>query len=463
VKLLVTTHPDMHDWVVEELQTLDLGDQRLEERARKILRAFSQQPTASIPEFCDDWAATRAAYNFFNNDGVDAQAILSAQRQATIERMRGHDLVLALQDTTSFDFSHHPATQGTGPLDNAKCQGFLAHTTLAVTPEGVPLGVLAQAVWVRDAQTLGKRHQRKQRLIEDKESFKWLQGLDASTQDLPRGVRILEVSDRESDVFEYFTHPRPEPVDLLVRASWDRRLVGEAQNLWLTVRNSPVRGKVEVEVGRRPDQPPRMAGCQVYYHRVKVRPPSHRPPHAPKLEPITLWAVLIEEVHPPAEVEPLCWLLLTTMSVDSFDQACQIIEYYTRRWIIERFHFVLKSGCGVEQRQLQEVSRLERFLVLANVVAWRLLWLTYLGRATPDVPCTVALADYEWQALYCFIHKTPVVPNEPPSLQTATRWIAQLGGFLGRKSDGQPGVKVLWRGWRRLLDISETWSLFNTS
>ena len=460
---MVTTASEVNDWVVEEMQALDLGDQRLEERARKILRDFSQHPTASIPEFCEDWAATRAAYNFFNHAGIEAEAVLIAQRQATLKRMKGQDLVLALQDTTSFDFSHHPATQGTGPLENDKCRGFFAHTTLATTAEGVPLGVLAQAVWVRDAQTLGKRHQRRQRRIEDKESFKWLQGLDASTYDLPPGVHILEVSDRESDVFEYFVHPRPEQVDLLVRASWDRRLVDEGQYLWLTVRNSPVRGKVEVAVDRRPDQPPRTAVCQVYYHRVKVRPPRHRPPQSPKLDPIILWAVLIEEVHPPAEVEPLCWLLLTTLAVNSFDQACQIIEYYTRRWIIERFHFVLKSGCGVEQRQLQDVSRLERFLVLANIVAWRLLWLIYLGRSIPDVPCTVALTEYEWKALYCFIHKTPVAPNQPPSLQTAIRWIAQLGGFLGRKSDGQPGVKVLWRGWRRLIDISETWSLFNTS
>lgn len=460
---MVTTAAELNDWVVEEMQTLDLGDHRLEERARKILRDFSQHPTASIPEFCEDWAATKAAYNFFNHAGIEAQAVRAAQRHATLKRMQGQALVLALQDTTSFDFRHHPAMEGTGPLDNVNGQGFLAHTTLATTPDGVPLGVLAQAVWVRDAHTLGKRHQRKQRPLEDKESFKWLQGLDASSQDLPPGVRILEVSDRESDVFEYFAHARPEPVDLLVRASWDRRLVGEAGNLWLTVRNSPVRGKVEVAVGRRPDQVPRTAVCQVYYHRVKVRPPSHRPAHLPKLEPLVLWAVLIEETHAPAGVEPLSWLLLTTLPVADFDQACQIITYYTQRWIIERFHFVLKSGCGVEQRQLQAVSSLERFLVLANVVAWRLLWLTYLGRATPDVPCRVALADYEWKALYCFIHKTAVAPNDPPSLQAAIRWIAQLGGFLGRKSDGEPGVKVLWRGWRRLLDISETWSLFNTS
>ena len=124
---------------------------------------------------------------------------------------------------------------------------------------------------------------------------------------------------------------------------------------------------------------------------------------------------------------------------------------------------MLKSGCALEQRQLKQEFRLERFLLLANVVAWRLLWLTYLGRVQPDLPCTVALEDYEWQALYCFIHKTAVAPSQPPTLQQMLGWIAQLGGFLGRKSDGQPGVKVLWRGWRRLFDIAQTWLIFNTS
>ena len=154
---------------------------------------------------------------------------------------------------------------------------------------------------------------------------------------------------------------------------------------------------------------------------------------------------------------------MTTWQISSFEQACQLIEYYTRRWLIERFHFVLKSGCALEQRQLKQEFRLERFLLIANVVAWRLLWLTYLSRLDPELPCTVALEDHEWQALYCFIHKTPLAPDRPPTIQQALRWIAQLGGFLGRKSDGEPGVKVLWRGWRRLFDIVQSWLIFNTS
>jgi hypothetical protein len=460
---MIGTLPVQTDWVDEELKELDLGDQRLEMRAQRILKDFAQNPTASIPEFCGDWAATVAAYRFFNNGEVDADAVLQAQRQATLARMQAHPLVLAVQDSTSFDFSQHTAVEGAGPLDNAKCVGFLAHSTLAVTPTGVPLGLLAQEIWTRDANELGKRHQRHQRPIEDKESCKWLTGIDQAVQGLGEQPHVVVVSDRESDVFEYFVHPRPAHVDLLVRASWDRCLQDTSQNLWAAVAGSPVQGKVLVEVERQPNQAARLAACQVQYQRVKVRPPKHRPRDWPKLAPVVLWGVLIEEKSPPAGVEPLHWLLLTSLEVTSFEQACQIMEYYTLRWLIERFHFVLKSGCAIEQRQLREVASLECFLALANVVAWRLLWQTYLGRAQPDLPCTVALTEHEWKALYCFVHKTPLAPKHPPTLSQASLWIAQLGGFLARKSDGLPGVKVLWRGWRRLYDITETWLLFNAS
>jgi hypothetical protein len=450
-------------WIVEEMKHLDFGDKRLEMRACKIIEALSQNPKASIPEFCGDWAATQAAYNFFSNDAIQREEVLAAQRRATLERMKGHELVLAIQDTSSFDFTEHGGTQGRGPLDHPKRLGFLVHSTLAASADGVPLGLLDQEVWVRDEKEIGKRHRRRERPIEEKESYKWLKGLENSTRGVPADLKVVVVSDRESDVFEYFVHPRPGNVELLIRGCWNRRVEDEAHYLWNSVTNSPVQGTIQIEVGRRPDQPPRVASCQIHCQQVKVRPPSGRSPHFPKLEPVTLWAVLLEEIDAPDGVEAICWLLLTTLEVTDFDQACQLVRFYTYRWLIERFYFVLKSGCAVEQRQLQDVSRLKRFLAVANVVAWRLLWVTYLGRVDPNLPCTTVFADHEWQALYTFVHKSPAVPEQPPSLQEAILWVAKLGGFLARKSDGPPGVKVLWRGWRRLYDISETWLLFNTS
>ena len=460
--MINVTQPQ-EDWVEQEMSDLILGDKRLEARACKIIRDFSQKPTASIPEFSGDWAATKAAYEFYKNPVVAPERFLVAQAQATRQRVKEHQQILILQDTTSFNFSDHSASEGLGPLENEKCQGFLTHSCLAVSPEGVPLGLLAQQSWTRDQNKVGQRRQRHQRTIEQKESYKWLQGLDQSSRDLPAQTQAIVVSDRESDIFEYFVHPRPQPVDLLVRASWNRRLAEETDYLWSAVSSSPVGGKIVVEVSRRPNQPARIAECQVQFKRVKLRPPKKRPVHQPKLEPVVLWVVLVREMQPPAGTDPLEWLLLTTLEITTFDQACQLIEYYTHRWLIERFHFVLKSGCALEQRQLAHGERLIRFLALANVVAWRLLWQTYLGRVEPDLPCTAVLAEYEWKALYSFIHKTAVIPNNIPSLAQTTRWIAQLGGFVGRTSDGQPGVKVLWRGWRRLFDITQTWLIFNTS
>jgi hypothetical protein len=278
---------------------------------------------------------------------------------------------------------------------------------------------------------------------------------------LPAQVHALVVSDRESDVYEYFVHPRRDNVDLLIRACQNRRLDESVQNLWPTVSNSPVRGTVQVDVGRSAKQPARQANCQVYYQQVTVLPPKKRPASLPKLAPVVLWAVLVKEQHPPAGVKALEWLLLTTCPVRSFEQALLMLHYYACRWIIERFHFVLKSGCGVEKRHLEHRERLIRFLAIANIVAWRLLWQTYLARADSDLPCTTVLADWEWKALYCFIHKTASTPDVPPTLEQVTRWLAKLGGFLGRAGDGSPGVEVLWRGWRRLFDITATWLIFN--
>jgi len=454
------------DWVEQEMKSLSLGEKRLEKRACKLIRDMSQNPGGSVAEFSGDWAATKAAYEFFKNRAVAATQLVKAQGQATVRRIEvlrqsSPSMVLILQDTSSFDYTSHTATAGLGILDNKHCYGFLAHTSLAVTPEQVPLGVLAQQTWVRDDPTDEPAH--RQAAIEDKESYKWLQALDDSTAHLPADVHALVVSDRESDVYEYFVHPRRDHVDLLARACQDRRLDEQTERLWATVNGSPVRGLIDVEVGRRPNQPPRQAHCQVYYQQVKVRPPKNRPACLPKLEPVVLWAVLVKELHPPEGVEALEWLLLTTCPVSSFEQAAQVLDYYACRWVIERFHFVLKSGCAVEQRQLEHGERLIRFLSIANVVAWRLLWQTYLARVDGDCACTTVLADCEWKALYCFIHKTATAPDEPPTLTQVTHWLAQLGGFLDRSADGSPGVKVLWRGWRRLFDITQTWLIFNPS
>ncbi len=456
----VATAEPLKVWVAQELACIRLGDARLDRRLHILVEQFAEQPTASIPQACGSWGSTKAAYRFFDNTKVSHGAILDGHRQACLDRVAQEELVLVLQDTTSLDYTHHPQTQGLGPLENPDCQGMLAHSALAVSEAGVPLGLLDQQIWTRDPEEVGQRHQRKKRPIEEKESFKWLKGLRASLKGLPAQVCLITVADREADIFDFFLDAETHKTQVLVRAAWNRRLTDPPGYLWDEVARTPVRGRFIVEVGRAQDRKPREATVVVRFTPVAVRPPRHRL-HEPSLHPLPLYAIEVREEDPPSEVEPLHWLLLTNRPVESFEEAQRCVRWYGLRWLVERYHFVLKSGCQIEERQLETADRLERCLGVYAIVAWRLLWLTYQARVTPEAPCTVALETHEWQALYCYIHGTPIPPAEPPSLNQAVRWIAQLGGFLGRKHDNEPGVKVLWRGWQRLHDIAETWLLIH--
>jgi hypothetical protein len=274
--------------------------------------------------------------------------------------------------------------------------------------------------------------------------------------------------------YDLFALPRRDGSHLLIRMAYNRRVEDgakhgvedeakheaedEAKYLWDAVRESPVLGEVTVEIGRRGDQPPREATLTIRVASLRIRPPANRPDKA-SLELIPVHMVLAEEEAPPEGVKPVCWLLLATFPVTTFDDAVRCVRYYSYRWLIERYHFVLKSGCGLEKLQLERAERIHRALATYCVVAWRLLWLTYEARHSPDSPCDRVLEAHEWQSLYCKVYNTPIPPSTPPSLHEAVVMIARLGGFLARRNDGEPGVKTIWRGLRRLHDIASGWQL----
>lgn len=191
-------------------------------------------------------------------------------------------------------------------------------------------------------------------------------------------------------------------------------------------------------------------------------PPKNRATRT-QLSPVTVNVIWANEENPPEGTQPISWLLLTTLNVSNLELACQCLRWYALRWLIERFHYVLKSGCRIEQLQLETAQRIQRALATYVIVAWRLLWLTYEARINPQTSCEVALEPFEWQALYCHVSQSTTPPTHPPSLHRAVLWIARLGGFLARKCDGQPGVKTLWRGLRRLHDIATTWQLIHSN
>lgn len=446
-------------WAAQELATANFGDARLNKRLIRILADKLAKPAASIPQASGDWAATKATYRFFASHQVSADAIRAPHRDATRQRIRDHATILVLQDTTELDYTDHPQTTGLGHLDNIHAQGLKVHSGLAATVEGVPLGVLHQAVWARDPATKGQKPRNRPQA--EKESQRWLTTVDAVQSVVLAPTRLIVVADREADIYPLFIAPRDARTELVVRATYDRGLVG-GERLAAVAAQVTVHGTRTVTIPGNGSRPARTATVQIGWTSVQMLPPTAFPKPASAPRP-RVQLVVVTEPSPPPGVKPLRWWLWTTLPVDDWDTAVQIVEHYRHRWLIERYHFVLKSGCGIEQIQLETGARLERALAVCCVVAWRLLWLTYQARQTPETACTLVFARHEWQALYCRIHQTATPPAQPPTLRQAVRWVAQLGGFLGRTSDGEPGVKTIWRGLIRLDDIAATWLLVRGS
>jgi len=442
------------NWAWVELRTTRLADPRLNLRLSRMVEDLGEHPEASCTEALGK-AGAKAAYRFWDNPHVHAEEILVGHAEQCAQRSEEYPVVLVAQDTTEIDLTGHRATQGTGYLGSANGRGLWLHTLLAISPTGVPLGVLRQFTWTRPMEQLGKRHQRRKTPLKEKESQRWLDGLTATAEALPDHAHVVLIGDRESDIFDLFAAPRAKHVDLLVRVCRERRRVEHpAKYLNAALEREPVRGHVQIEIPARANRRARQAQLAVRWRSLEV----HAPRHGPKRPSLRLTFILVEEINPPKGEKPVRWLLATTLRVETLEEALRCVQWYAYRWIIERFHFVLKSGCKIEQRQLQTVERMERAIPVFSIVAWRLLWMTLQARETPDAPCTMVLEEFEWKALWGATHPhSEELPAVPLTLREAVRSIAQLGGFLGRKCDGEPGPKTLWRGLRRLHDLAQGW------
>lgn len=452
-------------WAHDEFKTASLGDARRTARLIKVAAQRAAAPNASLAQSPGSDADTEATYRLFDNDGILPEAILSAHRRKTQERIAAADkrVILAVQDTTQGDFSHHPHIAGIGVIESEHRAGLLVHTTLAVTPQRVPLGLLDQQVWTRPAETLGKKPDHDTRPISDKESQKWLTSLTVTAKiqaGLPN-TKIVSVGDREADIYDLFLLAQTLHQDVLVRGSWDRRVAHPEGHLWAHVEAQAIAGEVTITTPRHEQTPSRTVTLTVRFTSVTLRPPKKRAhEHLPT---ITVWAILAQEDDAPPGVTPIRWLLLTTVPTTTVEQACERIGWYACRWVAEMYHKVLKSGCRIERRQFDDIDNLRRYLVVDSIVAWRVLYLTMQGRETPDVPCTVIFDATEWQALYIFTYKTRKLPVTVPKLADVILWIAKLGGYTDRRKNAYPGTTVIWRGLSRLHDIAAAWQVFNSS
>jgi hypothetical protein len=454
------------DWIEAEMGGTNLGDTRLTARLLHMTGQFYAKPTANIPEACGSAMAAKAAYRFLDNDTVQWQAILQSHYAAAEERLRDKPLVLVAQDTTTLNYSSHPHTQGLGPIgtDSEAVRGLMVHDTMAFSPQGTPLGLLNVQCWARER--IGSRHARYQKPIEEKESYKWLESYQAvsAVQARCRKTRLVVMADREADIHEVFAEQAKthHGAQLLIRAerSRNRKVLADDEScefLWTLLEAQPLIGTRDLLVPPSETRAARQATLAVRALPVTLRPPKRKP----QLPAVRIWAVLAQEIDPPAGVDGLEWMLLTTVEVKNREEAYERLDWYARRWGIEIYHRILKSGCRVEKRQMENAHRLSNCLAIDMIVAWRIHHLTTLGQETPEVPCTVYFTDSEWKALTTFITKTKTPPDHPPSLNEAVRLLGKLGGHLGRTSDGHPGSEVLWRGMARLTDIENAYNLYH--
>ena len=443
-------------WVHREFGGARLGDRRLDRRLVDLATALAAQPTKHIPQACGSSAATKAAYRFFDHPGMTMEKLLDPHRNATLERMRREPVVLVVQDTTSLNYTAHPDMQGIGPIGTKVDgpQGLMLHNTMAFRPDGLALGLLDVQCWARDPANFGCKKQRHATAIEDKESYKWLRPL-ASTREAARRcpkARLVTVCDREADIYEFFDKARQDGCELLVRAKQNRALDRSASRLWPHMQSLTEAGVIELGVPRRATQPARTARMSVRFAELTLAPPRGKK-HLP---PIPLTVVWTTEIEPPTGIKPLQWMLLGDGPATTLEQALERVRWYACRWGIEVFHRTLKSGCKVEDRQLATTDRLEACLAIDMVVAWRIQHLTWLGRAVPDLPCTVAYDDEHWKALAVFTTGKPP-QTLPPTLRQMNLLVARLGGFLARKGHANPGTETMWRGLERLEDIAASY------
>ena len=419
-------------WAAQEFETLDLGDARLNRRAVLLAERLAQKPGASIPNACHNWSETVAAYRFLSHEDVSWDDVMQAHWQASEQRIGQHPVVLCLQDTTELDFNAQQTT-GLGPLSYEAQRGLYLHPTYVVTPDREPLGVTNAWTWARQFKAAdGTR-------AGVLESTRWIESYERVAEQALRlpHTRHICVADRESDIMALLVRAREleHAADYLVRSQHNRALP-EGGKLWEKVGQAPVLGHVRFDLPAGRGRKARAVKQEVRVERVTLKDGANGQ--------VQVTCVVAAEIDAPAGVKPVLWRLLTNRQASTLEQACALIDWYRARWEIELFFLVLKEGCRVERLQLGDSERLQTALALYMVIAWRINRLMRLGRALADLPADLVFESDEWKAAF-ILNKKPV-PKQVPELNTVIRLIAQRGGFLARKGDGQPGAKSIWLG-----------------
>ncbi len=444
---------EISTWATEMFATCVLGDKRRPKRLIKIAERIAANPSASFPDQMDTWGDLKAVYRLFNAAKVKFSAVAKPHWEHTRAQAKGRTLIIC--DTTELDFGCNRQIEGAKPTGNGSGRGFLLHNALMVdAATKAVVGLAGQAVHYRPEDAKSKtKETRAQSWARIRESDLWGQVID-DVGPPADGVEYVYVCDRGADNFEVFLHLQQQKGQWVIRArDLNRHLVtmdDEVMPLSEFSDHMELRGTYELHLRTRPNQPARIAKIEVSCGRVFMPLPKHRSPwlrsHSPK--PIAMNVVRVREVDAPEGVEPIEWILYTSLPVDTFANVWLVIEYYEARWLVEEFHKALKSGTNVKKRQLKDTLRLEPMVALMSVVAVRLLKLKTLAKTEPDRPARTVVPML-WLQMLKAVRKNLRRVHDL-TIYEFYREVAKLGGFLGRKSDGEPGWITIWRGWEKL-------------
>ncbi len=453
-------------WIDQECSGCQFSDVRLQKRFRKLVEQISQGVGNSIPLACQDWANTKAAYRFFSNERVSEAEILQGHFESTAQRFKTTDrTILVLHDTSEFVYKRDPESplgiigrpsyaKGSRHPDQHTVRGILMHSSLAVTQDGLPLGLTAIKFWTR-SQFKGcnalKRKINPTRIpIEEKESYRWLENIRQSVDLLQEPDRCVHIGDRESDIFELFSLASDLKTHFLVRTCVDRLAEDGRRTVQAEMGNSKVRGIHRLDVSDRKGGVVTVE-LEVKFEKITVLPPAGKSAVYPELSLTVIHAV---EEGSPRGREKIVWKLLTNLPVTTLDDAVEKLGWYALRWKIETFHKILKSGCKAEESKLKTSERLVNLVALLCVISWRIFWLTMINRSDPGAPAQCALSPLECDILDQVVLDNSNRTSRPQrNVSTYLRKLARLGGYLARASDPPPGNMVVWRGMSRLNDI----------
>lgn len=422
----------------------------MDKRLSSTVELKEQQTQGTILSGCGNKHAAKAFYALLSNEKYSKEQVHQAAYQSTVERIKESETerVLLVQDTSDINMNGHKKTEDLGYCSE-HIRGVKLHSCLALLPDGTPLGLLGQEYESRTAkkETLSAE-EKKRRPIEEKESYRWLETAQKTVKLVPKGVETVIVCDREGDFYELYAEMLKLETSFVVRVVQNRATTNGEHSIQ-QLRRTTACGEVEVLIPRdtRKNKPARTAKMEVACCTVSVARPHRIKPDLPRS--LTLNLVRITEIGDTNEA--IEWLLATNLPITDEKAVMEIVSYYVQRWKIERFHYVLKSGCQAEKIQQRTYERIQSVLLIYSVIAVYILAMMYTARSFPEMKCDVFFKENEWKILYCLINRKQSAPDKPYLLKTATDYLGELGSYKHSPSDGDYGVKAIWLGLLKLF------------